>query len=206
VFKRMSVLVRRASDDRAYFSRKWEAHAAPVSKLPKVRGYIQNHVVEAFTRGPGSPIEADGFVELLWDRAEDMAAAFASPAARPMVEDEPGFLGHGSGYALAAAPRLREATGGKLIVAVVTGDDRSPLDALEKSVRTLDGLEHLIRDEVTSLIPKPGMAPPQPVDAFFHLYFGDADKARRAGEAVAAGRSEGRPRLGVYGVRTVRFV
>lgn len=206
MFKRMSVLVRRASDDRVYFSRKWEAHAAPVSGLPKVRGYIQNHVTETFTEGAGSPIEVDGFVELLWDRPEDMAEAFASSAARPMVEDEPSFLGHGSGYGLAAAPPLREDMGGKLIIAVVTGEDRSPLDAAEERFRTLDGLEHLIRDEVTSLIPKPGMSPPQPVDAFFHLYFGDVDHARRAAKALVAELSAEGPRLGVYRVRTVRFI
>lgn len=206
MFKRMSVLVRRVSDDRDYFSRRWQAHAAPVSGLPKVRGYIQNHVVEAFTGGRGSPIEADGFVELLWDRPEDMAAAFVSPAARPMVEDEPSFLGHGSGYALAAAAPLRESTGGKLIVAVVTGEDRSPLDAVEERLRALEGLDHVIRDEVTSLIPKPGMTPPQPVDAFFHLYFHDVGDARRAGGTIAAGLSESGPRLGVYRVHTVRFV
>lgn len=206
MFKRISVLVRRASDDAAYFSRRWEAHAAPVSRLPKVRGYIQNHVMERFTEGTDSPIEVDGFVELLWDRSEDMAEAFASSAARPMVDDEPTFLGHGSGYALAAAPPLREGMGGKLIVAIVAGEDRSSLAATEEGFRTLGGLEHLIRDEVTSLIPKPGMSPPQPVDAFFHLYFCDVDHARRAGNAIAAGLSGEGPRLGVYRVRTVRFV
>jgi uncharacterized protein (TIGR02118 family) len=206
MFKRMSVLVRRAGDDRVYFSRRWEAHAAPVSGLPKVRGYIQNHVIAEFTPAPGSPIAADGFVELLWDRPEDMAAAFASPAARPMVEDEPGFLGHGSGYALAAAPPLTESAGGKLIVAVVTGADRSALDELEAKFRGIEGAGHLIRDEVTGLIRKPGMAPPQPVDAFFHLYFGDVEGADRAGRALAAGAPAASLRLGVYGVRTKRFV
>lgn len=205
MFKRMSVLVRRPGDNRAAFSRGWEAHAAPVSGLPKVRGYIQNHVEAEFAAA--APIAVDGFVELLWDRPEDMAAAFASPQARPMVEDEPNFLGHGSGYALAAAPPLRESAGGKLIVAaVLDGAERSRLDALEARLAAQPGLTRLIRDEVAALIPKPGMAPPQPVDAFFHLYFDSRGAAQAAGAPAAALAAELQLRLGVYAVRTIRFV
>jgi uncharacterized protein (TIGR02118 family) len=197
MFKRMSVLVRRPDHDRATFSRLWERHAAPVSGLPKVRGYIQNHIEEDFSLAP--PIQADGFVELLWDRPEDMAAAFASPAAQPMVEDEPGFLGHGSGYALAQAQPLREAAGGKLIVAAL--GDKERLTAIEIQAAGLAGPHGWQREDVTTLIAKPGMAAPQPVDAFFHLWFDDPAAARRAGEHLV--KAEG---LGVYGVRTIRFV
>ena len=195
MFKRMSVLVRRADHDRATFSRLWERHAAPVSQLPKVRGYIQNHIEEDFSRT--SPIQADGFVELLWDRPEDMAAAFASEAARPMVEDEPGFLGHGSGYALAQARPLRDAIGGKLIVAAL--GEPAALAAIEAQIAALS--EDWSRDDVTALIPKPLMAPPQPVDAFFHLWFDDMAAARDAGLRLADTVG-----LGVYRVRTIRFV
>lgn len=203
MFKRMSVLVRRPGDSRQAFSRGWEAHAAPVSSLPRVRGYIQNHVEEDLSAPGVSPIKVDGFVELLWDKPEDMAMAFASPQARPMVEDEPNFLGHGSGYALERAPALVEAQGGKLIVAV-TGE-RPAVTAFEDRIAGLPGLERRIRDDVKTLIPKPGMAPPQPVDAFFHLYFTDESAARSAGEVLAAA---GAPslRTGVYRVRTIRFV
>lgn len=198
MFKRMSVLVRRPDHDRATFSRLWERHAAPVSQLPRVLGYIQNHIEEDFSAAP--PIRADGFVELLWDRPEDMAAAFASEAARPMVEDEPGFLGHGSGYALAGAEPLVGAPGGKLIVAAV-GDWRGA----ERMVAQLPGLSASLRDEVTSLIAKPGMAPPQSVDAFFHLWFDNTQSARDAAPALA-GLAGDAVSLGVYRVRTIRFV
>lgn len=202
MFKRMSVLVRRPDHERAAFSPLWERHAAPVSQLPKVRGYIQNHVEEDFS--PASPIEADGFVELLWDRPEDMAAAFASPAARPMVEDEPGFLGHGSGYALAGFAPLAEAPGGKLIV-VATGYGVADWRGVEALVADLPGLNGHLRDDVTALIPKPLMAPPQPVDAFFHLWFDDVPTAQGAGRELARIAAPG-VALGVYRVRTIRFV
>ncbi len=202
MFKRMSVLVRRPDHDRATFSALWERHAAPVSKLPRVRGYIQNHIEEDFSAA--STLRADGFVELLWDRPEDMTAAFASEAARPMVADEPGFLGHGSGYALADVLPLAEAPGGKLIVAA-RGQWSADWRGVDSVAPTLPGLNGLLRDEVTTLIAKPGMAPPQPVDAFYHLWFNDVPAAREAGFHLAGIADDGVV-LDVYRVRTVRFV
>ncbi|NIF80769.1 EthD family reductase [Paraburkholderia sp. Cy-641] len=204
MFKRMSVLVRRTGDNRERFSRNWERHAAPVARLPKVRGYIQNHVEEDFTVPGGSAIEVDGFVELLWDRPEDMAAAFASAAARPMVEDEPNFLGHGSGYAIRKASPLRESAGGKLIVAAVGG--AAALDAIEARCQVLQQRAVLIRDDVADLIAKPGMEPPQPVSAFFHLQFDNAESARKAGHRLASCAASVDARLSVCRVRTLRFV
>nr|WP_314434989.1 EthD family reductase [uncultured Brevundimonas sp.] len=197
MFKRMSVLVRRDDHSRETFSTLWERHAAPVSQLPGVRGYIQNHVEEAF--GAASPIRVDGFVELLWDRPEDMAAAFASEAARPMVEDEPGFLGHGSGYAVSGS-ELRSDAATKLIVAVV-GDG----DGVEHELASLDSLGRWLRDDVNGLIPKPGMAPPQPVHAFFHLWLHSEAAAQEAAFRLTALAKQNLS-LGVYKVRTVRFV
>lgn len=198
MFKRMSVLVRRPNHTRATFSSLWEQHAAPVSQLPRVRGYIQNHIEEDFSGEP--PILADGFVELLWDRPEDMVAAFADEAARPMVEDEPGFLGHGSGYALAGAEWRFEPHAGKVIIAAL-GD----CSKVDRAVIRLLGLQARLRDDVTTLIAKPGMAPPQRVDAFFHLWFDDVETARDAA-IRAAELSDGAVTLGVYRVRTRRFV
>ena len=198
MFKRMSVLVRRDDHSRETFSTLWERHAKPVSQLPDVRGYIQNHVEEAF--GAASPIRVDGFVELLWDRPEDMAVAFASEAARPMVEDEPGFLGHGSGYALSSAELRFDAAASKLIVAVV-GDG----DSVERELGSLNSIGLWLRDDVTGLIQKPGMAPPQPVDAFFHLWLHSETAAREAAFRLNTLADRG-VSLGVYKVRTVQFV
>lgn len=205
MFKRMSVLVRLEADTRAEFARKWEAHAAPVSQLPKVRGYIQNHVLEELTPG-ASPIDADGFVELLWDSPDDMKAAFASPFARPMVDDEPNFLGHGSGYALARPSPLRTAEPGHKIICALLAEERAALDEFESRVRTLSGLTELIRDDVVELIPKPGMAPPQPVDTFLHLMLDSAAVEAAAVTLQTAATSETGVRAGLYRVRTVRFV
>lgn len=128
-----------------------------------------------------------------------MAAAFASEAARPMVEDEPGFLGHGSGYALHTALPLRDAPGGKLIIAVL-GDDGA---AIQAEASTVVGLTACALDTVCSLIAKPGMTPPQPVDAFLHLWFEDLETARTAALRLATRKDM---TAGIYRVRTIRFV
>ena len=207
MFKRMSVLVRRDGDDRAYFSEKWKAHAAPVSSLPKVRGYIQNHIEEEFSvPGKEPPIKADGFVELYWDRPEDMAEAFKSPLAKPMIDDEPGFLGHGSGYALAEVPPLKDSEGGKLVLALVYDEPGNLFEDLDGKLESL-GVTHLIRDDVVGLIDKPYMSPSQPVNTFLHLYFDSKNEARAAGEKLAKFFGELEEiSAGIYGVYTVRFV
>lgn len=207
MFKRMSVLVRREGDDRDFFSTKWKAHAAPVSSLPKVRGYIQNHIEEEFAvPGKEPPIKADGFVELYWDRPEDMAEAFKSSLAKPMIDDEPGFLGHGSGYALAEAPPLKDSEGGKLILALVYEQPDKVFQALSSVLPSLN-VTHSIRDDVVGLIDKPNMSPSQPVNSFVHLYFDNKDDMRAAGDKIATlfGELSG-VSAGIYGVYTVRFV
>lgn len=198
MFKRMSVLVRRPDHDRATFSRLWEQHAAPVSGLPRIRGYVQNHIEEDFS--VESPITADGFVELLWDSAGDMAEAFAGPAARPMFEDEPGFLGHGSGYALSGTDFRPDQPGVKLLIAL-RGDGRR----LESEIQSIPDLVAAFRDDVSTLIAKPGMVPPQPVDAFFHLWFPDVSAASQAGSRLVPVGRDG-DFVGVYRVATKRFV
>lgn len=207
MFKRMSVLVRRDGDERTNFSEKWKAHAAPVSMLPKIRGYIQNHIEEEIlVPDKESPVKADGFVELYWDNPEDMVEAFKSPLARPMIDDEPGFLGHGSGYALASAPALKDSEGGKLILALVYKEPGSFFEDLEEERESLN-VTHLIRDDVVRLIDKPDMSRSQPVNTFVHLYFGNKEEARTAGKKIAErfGNQENIS-VGIYRVYTVRFV
>ncbi|MRL70397.1 EthD family reductase [Brevundimonas sp. SPF441] len=198
MFKRMSVLVRRPDHDRRTFSNLWRRHAAPVSQLPRIRGYIQNHIETEFS--PASPIKADGFVELLWDQPEDMAIAFASDAARPMVEDEPGFLGHGSGYAISGSAWRFEALASKLVI-IVTRDG----SVVYNAATNLPGLKACFRDDVSALIAKPGMTPPQNVDTFFHLWFADDPAARDAAIRMTE-FSQSTVDFGVYLVRPIRYV
>ena len=129
-----------------------------------------------------------------------MAQAFTSPAARAMAMDEPHFLGHGSGYALRADTGLEDAANGnKLIVAM--GGDPAPLEAGIADWPLL----RVIRDEVAELIPKPGMAPPQPVSSFWHIYGADTASVQDAAQRIAQMAQEAALPLAIFRVRTVRF-
>jgi len=188
MFKRMSILLRRAEDSRPVFAEKWKNHGAFVEHLPLIRSYMQNHVLETF--GDVQPIEADGIVELRFAKPEDMAAAFASPAATAVRDDEPGFLGHGTGYALTTdAPFLPAIDGSKLIVMI--GDSSQP-DALDAVVNYLRGKETCVkieRDEVGSVIARPEMARgPQLVSTFVQAKCANPLGASRLGSSLIAER------------------
>lgn len=203
MFKRMSVLVRRDGDSRAYFAEKWRAHAAFISGLPGVRGYLQNHVVEEF---PGAaPLRVDGIVELRFDSPAAMAEAFKGPAAKLMAADEPGFLGHGSGYALTTDGPLRPSEGGgKLIIAVIDAAPETARGYAETLARETG--TDVVLDDVAELIAKPNMAPPQPVRFFLHVFCANAEAASAAGrQALVRARDHGLA-VAPFRVRTVTIV
>ena len=202
MFKRMSVLVRRDGDTREQFSRGWLEHGKFITGLPGLRGYVQNHVAEEFVSGDGNLLRADGFVELCFDSPEAMAQAFTSPAALKMAEDEPNFLGTGSGYSLADNTGMRDAeAGNKLIIALADGAASELRNAL-----AADPSLEVIEDAVTGLIAKPGMAPPQPVSRFLHIYCRDAAAAHATGIALADLTAQISLQAAVFRVRTVRFM
>lgn len=117
-----------------------------------------------------------------------------------MAEDEPGFLGHGSGYALAGASWRFQPDEHKLIVAVVGSGSR-----LDGVIEQLDGLRTFFQDDVTGLIAKPNMASPQPVNHFIHLWFDTEDAARSAATQIAKHDADD-VALGIYAVRVIRFI
>jgi len=79
------------------FRRYWrEHHGALAARLPGLRRYEQNHVVDsvqrgiAYTRGPE---QLDGFSMLWFDSEDAMRAAIATEAGRALVADEDHFIG-----------------------------------------------------------------------------------------------------------------
>lgn len=84
LLKRMSTLRRRADVAPAVFRHEWaQEHARLVRRVPGVRGYRQNHVI-AREAPAGRPVDEtampiDGIVELWFDDAASLDAAFASP-------------------------------------------------------------------------------------------------------------------------------
>ena len=202
MFKRMSILRCLPSDDREAFARKWQFHGTLVSHLPLIRTYVQNHVVEHFSGADGM-VQADGIVELRFDRPEDMAEAFASEAAIAVKADEPNFLGHGTGYALAndSLP-LESPDGSKLILVLPQHVEDDARAACLDRARRLDGLVQAVQDDVADVIARSEMAQgPQVVSTFFHLLF------PRPEIAVAAAREMQRNGIAptaIFRVRTLR--
>jgi uncharacterized protein (TIGR02118 family) len=203
MFKRMSILVRRATDDRSQFAEKWQSHGGLVSRLRQIRSYVQNHVVEEFAAA--APMRADGIVELWFDSAAAMAEAFASDLAKPIKLDEPNFLGHGTGYVIAEASPVRTAEQGNKLVVALRAADPALAEKVTDSVRSMPGCTEVVRDDVASLIARPEFREgPQPVDAFLHASFEDVAAAQRAGRLItdtASGAS-----LAVFRVRTVTMI
>lgn len=88
MFKRITLLARRPDQSAHAFQTHWSrVHARLVLQLPGIRRYVQNDVVAAT---PG--VRYDGIVELWFDEARDLQAAFDSDAGRALPLDEANFL------------------------------------------------------------------------------------------------------------------
>jgi uncharacterized protein (TIGR02118 family) len=213
MFKRMSILVRRPADDRAAFARRWEAHGSLVSRLPNIRAYTQNHVEEEFARGDRAPhVRADGIVELQFDTPAAMQEAFSSEAAKPVREDEPSFLGHGTGYVLGSVSSHQVAEdGAKLILAVRSPDHTRDVDTILDALTSQPGCADVICDRVVSIIPRLEMREgPQQVDAFIHTSFVDVDAARCAAHELLdlplTIADDPDAAVSIFRVRTITFI
>ena len=95
MIKRISLLTRKPGLSEAAFSRYWrEVHGPMVKRLPGVRGYFQNHIVDRGHRHdlPSGDQPVDGVVEFWFDSVEAMDAAFASPAGKELWADGAKFI------------------------------------------------------------------------------------------------------------------
>jgi uncharacterized protein (TIGR02118 family) len=89
MFKRMTLLRRRADQTAAAFQAHWsQVHARLVLGLPAIRRYVQNDIGRAWP-----PMQFNGIVELWFDDEAALRAAFASDAGRALLPDEARFLG-----------------------------------------------------------------------------------------------------------------
>lgn len=91
-------LIRKKPDWRIEdFRRHWrEHHGALAAKLPGLRRYEQNPVVDSEQRGfsyPRGPEQLDGFSMLWFDSEAAMRAAIATDAGQALLADEAFFIG-----------------------------------------------------------------------------------------------------------------
>ncbi len=97
LLKRMSTLRRRDDVLADNFRHEWrDEHARLVKRIPLVRGYRQNHVLarEAPAGRPASHAgwPVDGIVELWFDDAASLDAAFASPQGTALMKHAREFI------------------------------------------------------------------------------------------------------------------
>jgi uncharacterized protein (TIGR02118 family) len=97
LLKRISTLKRRSGLSEDDFRREWNVHRNLVRQMPGVAGYRQN-VVIARERIKGQPcgyddLPIDGIVELWFEDAATLEAAFGSAAGRTTMKHAQTFLG-----------------------------------------------------------------------------------------------------------------
>jgi uncharacterized protein (TIGR02118 family) len=94
---RMGLLQKRSEIGSQDFRRHWrESHGPLAAKLPGLRRYHQNHVVDREQRGityARGGLDFDGFSELWFDDLPSMQAAFATEQVKELGEDESRFIG-----------------------------------------------------------------------------------------------------------------
>jgi uncharacterized protein (TIGR02118 family) len=94
----MGLLEKRPDIDTNEFRKRWrEGHGPVAKKLPGLRRYHQNHVVDRAQRGityTRGGLDFDGFSELWFDDMPSMRAAFANEGqVKELGEDEARFIG-----------------------------------------------------------------------------------------------------------------
>jgi uncharacterized protein (TIGR02118 family) len=93
---RMGLLKRRSGMSPAAFRNHWrEVHGPIAARLPGLRRYHQNHIVDTEQRGidyPRGPLTIDGISELWFDDQEAMERAIKSEAMDALAADEANLL------------------------------------------------------------------------------------------------------------------
>ncbi|HEU0201419.1 MAG TPA: EthD family reductase [Burkholderiaceae bacterium] len=97
LIKRMTTLKRRPDVTPEKFRHEWfDVHSFLVKRLPQVKGYTQNFVIErALQRGRPATYEelpVDGIVELWFEDVSSLQAAFASDAGRTLMTHATEFI------------------------------------------------------------------------------------------------------------------
>ena len=97
LLKRMSTLKRRPDVDAETFKSEWfDVHSFLVKRLPQVKGYTQNLIVDR-SHGRGNPatyddLPIDGIVELWFEDVGSLNAAFASDAGKTLMTHATEFI------------------------------------------------------------------------------------------------------------------
>jgi len=87
--KVLALIKKKEGMSREEFLHHWQVDHPPyVWAMPHLRRYVQNPAVDGYRDWP-----YDGAAELWFDSVGDVARAFASPEAQPMLAHEENFIG-----------------------------------------------------------------------------------------------------------------
>lgn len=103
MIKSISLLTRKAHLSHEQFVKHWvEIHAPLAHAVPRVRRYVQSHILAERTRPDIETLdlEIDGIAELWFDSVEDLRFAFASPEAKILHDDGALFIGRIKSYTI----------------------------------------------------------------------------------------------------------
>ena len=198
------------------FEKHWrDVHGPLAVKLPRLKGYVQNHVVEQRDGPRGALHRIDGISQLWFDDVDAMVKGMSSPENDACVVDISGFLSRvtlavqepGSWH---GAPALAEKSA--KLMAVFTG--HGDLSALEKNfaaaVKIADGAPVAYRFNRVikgDFIVDPTVArSDEPVSAILEAQFASEEDRSRFLDADAVSRSAGTPAASVLAVTPFVFL
>jgi uncharacterized protein (TIGR02118 family) len=190
MIKRMTMLVRKNgiefSEFRTYW---WEHHARIVELMPHVECYIQNPVIEklGFDAGFGPSFTFDGIVELWFADEGAKAAAFASPAAKLLPQDEPNFIRGITIFAI-EEKELKSGEGNtKVMLLIRSGEVRdlaeklTSLEEIETLAVSLPEIQRAISNRILSVDRRAFLwSEPDPPNLIIELAFSDIGSGRIA--------------------------
>jgi uncharacterized protein (TIGR02118 family) len=202
---RMGLIEKRSEISSQAFRSHWrDRHGSIAAKLPGLRRYHQNHVVDRQQRGityaRGSS-DFDGFSELWFDDLPSMQAALASEQVEKLAEDEKSFIGEIKFITAIQHVVIPKPTGVPLIKRMSTLKRRADVSAEKFKAEWFDVHSLLVKrlPEVKGYTQnlifdrshgrgKPAKYEDLPIDGIVELWFTDADSLN-AGFASDAGNT-----------------
>ena len=103
MIKSISLLTRRPELTHDEFIRHWvDVHAPLAHAVPRLRRYVQSHIVAERTRPDieSHAIDVDGIAELWYDSVEDLQYAMSTPEAKALHADGATFIGRIKTYTI----------------------------------------------------------------------------------------------------------
>lgn len=161
----ISMMKRRADISIAQFRKHWlDPHGVMTAELPKVRHYVQSHVVESpHTNALARKLDLLGFPELWFDSYEDRQIAYTSPRIAECNIDSEHFVG--AVKRIVAEPKvvIDAPKGGRKVFILNVGDrvDAAWADAYEARATNLPGVTGYTRQTVLEQAKAPNSKIPE---------------------------------------------